>query len=173
MTVLFVLAAVIVLVLIIAANRPDAFRIERRATIQAPPAVVYAKLADFHAWAEWSPWEKLDPAMQRSFSGPAQGMGAIYAWEGNKQVGAGRMEITDASPSARLVIKLEFFRPWKATNTSEFSLGEQGGSTTVLWAMLGPQPFMSKLMGMFMNFDKMVGKDFEAGLAQLKAACEK
>lgn len=167
------LVAVIAVILILAAMRPDTFRIERRITIQAAPEKVYALLDDFHHWASWSPWEKLDPAMNRSFSGTASGKGAGYAWQGNKKVGKGSMEILESQPGARLVIKLDFFEPFEAHNMARFDLVPQAGETAVTWAMFGPSPFMMKIMHLFMNMDTMVGKDFEDGLNNLKANAEK
>jgi len=172
-TVALVLVVAVAAVLAFAATRPDTFRIQREINIQAPPEVVFALLDDFHRWQTWSPWEKLDPAMQRSHSGAASGRGAVYAWEGSGKVGAGRMEITESAAPARLSIQLDFINPFAARNTAEFSLQGQGEATRVQWAMHGPSPYISKLMGVFLNMDKMIGADFEAGLANLKAAAEK
>jgi len=152
-----------------AALQPDRFRVERSTVIAAPPAAVYAQIDDFNAWARWSPWEKRDPAMQRTLGGAARGVGATYAWKGNDQVGAGRMTITEAAPAQRLVIRLEFLEPFAATNTAEFALQPQADGTKVTWAMHGPSPFLSKLMQVFVSMDAMVGKDFETGLANLKS----
>jgi uncharacterized protein YndB with AHSA1/START domain len=168
-----VLAVAIAVVLILAATKPDAFRIERSATINAPPDKIFAVLSDFHQWGGWSPWEHRDPALKRTFSGTERGKGAIYAWEGNKQVGSGRMEILEANAPSKLLIKLDFFKPFEAHNTAEFTMLPQGNATSVNWLMRGPAPFMSKVMQVFMSFDKMVGKDFETGLANLKQLTEK
>ena len=168
---LIVLAA-LAAVLGLAANRPDTFQIQREADIQAPPEKVHALLADFHRWEAWSPWEKLDPAMKKTHSGAASGRGAIYAWEGNGKAGAGRMEITRDTPPSGLTIQLDFFKPFKANNQADFTLEPRGGGTHVTWRMHGPSPFMSKVMGLFIDLDKMVGRDFEAGLANLKALAE-
>lgn len=171
--VLVIVAVAIVAVLIIASTKPDTFRIERRATIKAPPEKIFALINDFHAWPLWSPWEKKDPAMQRTHSGAPAGKGAVYAWEGNKNVGKGSMEIMESTPSSRVIIKLDFLSPFEAHNTADFVLTPENGGTTVVWAMYGPNIFMSKVMSTVMSMDKMVGKDFEEGLANMKAAAEK
>jgi hypothetical protein len=160
-------------ILLFAASRPDAFRIERSATIKAPPEKIYAQVNDLRAWTAWSPWERIDPALKRSYSGPQAGKGAAYAWEGNKDVGSGRMEITDAVPAAKITIKLDFLKPFEAHNTAEFAFTRQGDATTVTWAMYGPSPYLSKLIGLVFNMDRMVGGQFETGLANLKSITEK
>ena len=172
-TIAIVVVVVIAGVLAFAATRPDAFRVERSVSIKAGPDKIFPYLDDFNRWAAWSPWEKLDPSMKRSFSGAASGKGAAYAWEGNSKVGAGRMEITDATAPTRLLIKLDFIRPFEGHNTAEYTLEPAGDTTKVTWAMFGPAPYISKLMGVFVSMDSMIGKDFEAGLANLKAAAEK
>lgn len=156
-----------------AATRPGSFRVQRETRIKAPPEVVFALLNDFRHWGSWSPWEKLDPKMQREYSGAASGKGAVYAWQGSGKVGAGRMEIIESQAPTQLVIQLDFSKPFKARNTAEFTLEAQGDSTRVQWAMHGPSPFISKLMGVFFNMDRLIGADFESGLAKLKAATEK
>jgi len=166
------IAAIIALILIIAATKPDSMKIERSTVIQAPPQTIHALIDDFHKWAEWSPREKLDPAMERKYEGPSNGVGATYSWQGNGDVGAGRMEIVESSPT-KSVIKLDFIAPMAANNVTEFLLIPQGSGTEVRWAMSGPTPFMSKVMQVFMDIDAMVGKDFEKGLADMKAAAEK
>jgi hypothetical protein len=179
--VIAVIAAVIALaaaiVLVLAIRKPDAFRVQRVATIKAPPESIFALINDFHRWGSWSPWENKDPAMKRSFSGAGSGRGAVYAWDGNKNVGSGRMEILDASVPSKIVIKLDFFKPFEGHNTAEFTMLPQGDATNigtiVTWAMYGPAPFMSKMMQVFMNIDNMIGKDFETGLASLKKLTEK
>jgi uncharacterized protein YndB with AHSA1/START domain len=168
-----VLAVAIAIVLILAATKPDTLRIERSATINAPAERIFSVLSDFHQWTGWSPWEHKDPALKRSYSGAERGKGAIYGWEGNKDVGTGRMEILEASAPSKLAIKLDFFKPFEAHNTAEFTMLPQGGATNVHWVMHGPATFMSKVMQVFINLDKMVGKDFEAGLANLKQLTEK
>ncbi len=156
-----------------AATRPDMFRVQRTASMKATPEKVFPLINDFHQWTAWSPWEKLDPALKRTYSGAANGLGTIYEWEGNKQVGKGRMEITELSPPSKITIKLDFFKPFEAHNTAEFTLAGQADSTTVTWAMHGPQPFFFKVMHLVMNMDKMIGKDFERGLANMKSIVEK
>ena len=172
-TIAIVIAVLIAAVLVFAATRPDNFRVERSVTIKAPPEKIYPYFDDFNRWAVWSPWEKLDPVMKRTFSGPPTGAGAVYAWQGNSKVGEGRMEILESSPSSRLLIKLDFIKPFEGHNTAEYTLVPSGDTTQVTWAMYGPAPFVSKLMGVFVSMDSMIGKDFEAGLANLKAAAEK
>jgi uncharacterized protein YndB with AHSA1/START domain len=164
---------VIAAVLALAATRPDTFRVERSTTIKAPPEKVYALIDDFHQWQQWSPWERLDPAMKRQHGGAPKGKGALYGWEGNKEVGKGQMEITEATPPSRVVIKLDFLAPFEAHNTAEFVLAPQGDATTVTWAMSGPNLFIGKVMSLFASMDRLVGKDFERGLANLKAVAEK
>lgn len=170
---LVAIIAVVAAVLAAAAFQPDSFRVQREVTIQAPPAKVFALVDDFRQWPAWSPWEKLDPAMKRTLGGPATGKGATYAWEGNDDVGRGRMEITDSAAPARLAIKLDFIEPFASSNTTEFSFDPAGAGTRVVWVMHGPMPFISKLISVFVSMDRMIGKDFEAGLANLKAAAER
>jgi uncharacterized protein YndB with AHSA1/START domain len=170
--IVLVLVIAIAAVLIFAATRPDSFSIRRVATIKAPPERIFSIISDFHQWGGWSPWETKDPAMKRTFTGSEAGQGAIYAWDGNNNVGSGQMEIVEAAQPSKLVIKLDFFRPFEAHNTAEFTMLPQGGATEVNWEMRGPLAFMHKLMHVFINMDKMVGKDFEAGLANLKKLAE-
>jgi polyketide cyclase/dehydrase/lipid transport protein len=153
-------------VLAVAATRPDVFRVQRGASIQAPPERIYPLIADFERWGEWSPYEKKDPGMKRSIQG------RVYAWEGNRDVGAGRMEIVEAAAPSKLRLKLDFSRPFEAHNMVEFSLERKGDATRVTWDMQGPAPFISRVIGLFLDMDAMVGKDFEAGLARLKAIAE-
>jgi uncharacterized protein YndB with AHSA1/START domain len=168
-----VLAVAIAVILILAAAKPDTFSVRRAAMVKAPPDKIFSLINDFHRWGSWSPWENRDPAMKRTLGGAESGKGAVYAWDGNKNVGSGRMEILDASPPSRIVIKLDFFKPFEAHNTAEFTMQPQGGATEVIWVMHGPAPFISKLMQVFMNMDNMIGKDFEIGLANLKTLAEK
>ena len=163
----------IAIILILAAAKPDRFRVQRATTVKAPPERIFPLINDFHQWATWSPYENKDPAMKRSYSGEASGKGAVYAWEGNKNVGSGRMEILDASAPSKIVIKLDFFTPFEGHNTAEFTMLPQGDATNVTWLMYGPLPFMGKIMHVFVNMDRMVGKDFEIGLANLKRVTEK
>jgi uncharacterized protein YndB with AHSA1/START domain len=168
-----VLIVLIAAVLVIAAFKPDSFRIERTANINAPAEKVFEYLDDLHQWTAWSPWERLDPALQRTYSGAARGPGAVYEWEGNKQVGQGRMEIMQTSPPTKISIKLDFLKPFEAHNTAEFMLDRKGDATSVTWAMFGRQPYMIKVMSLFMSMDKIIGKEFETGLANLKGIAEK
>jgi uncharacterized protein YndB with AHSA1/START domain len=172
-TIFLVIAAAIAGVLVYAAMQPDSFAVQRSITIAAPPERVHGLIDDFKRWSEWSPWEKLDPALKRTHSGAPSGKGAIYAWEGNKDVGSGRMEVTDSVAPGKVVIKLDFIQPFEAHNITEFTLAPQAGGTQVTWKMQGPSPYVTKLMQVFVSMDKMVGKDFEAGLANMKAVAEK
>ena len=156
-----VLVVVVAGILIYAATKPNDFRVQRSIVIKAPPEKIFALISDLHGWASWSPYEKKDPAMKRSFGGAPSGKGAIYEWDGNKNVGKGRMEVIENTP------------PFEAHNTAEFTLVPQGDSTTVTWAMYGPSPYMAKVMGTIMNMDKMIGTDFADGLVNLKALAEK
>jgi uncharacterized protein YndB with AHSA1/START domain len=166
------LGVVVLLVLAYAATRPDTFRIERTASIQAPPEKIYPLIADFRRWTAWSPFEELDPDMQRTYGDVAEGRGATYAWEGDSNAGAGRMEITEATPPQRILIDLHFLAPLEGRNLAEFTLEPAGGGTNVTWAMSGPSPFISKLIGVFVSMDAMIGGAFEAGLANLKRVAE-
>jgi polyketide cyclase/dehydrase/lipid transport protein len=167
-----IVVVVIAGILIYAATKPDSFRVQRTANIKAPPDKIQALIADLKAWPAWSPYEKKDPAMKRSYGAVTAGKGATYAWEGNKDVGQGSMEILESSPQ-KVLIKLDFLKPFEAHNKGEFMLVPKGDTTDVTWAIYGPSPYMSKLMSTFMDFDKMIGRDFEQGLADLKAAAEK
>jgi uncharacterized protein YndB with AHSA1/START domain len=167
------IAIAIAVVLIIAATKPASFSVQRAITVKAPPERIFPLINDFHQWGTWSPYENKDPAMKRSFSGAASGKGAVYGWEGNKNVGSGRMEILDTSAPAKIVIKLDFFKPFEGHNTAEFTMLPQGGVTNVTWLMHGPAPFINKVMQVFMNLDTMIGKDFEIGLLNLKNLTEK
>ncbi len=172
MTFLLIVAAVVAVILVLATTKPNTFRIERSATIKAPPEKVFPLLNDFRQWAGWSPWEKMDPSMRRTHNGAASGTGAKYEWEGNKKVGMGRMEITRATPSSQVVIQLDFLKPFEAHNVTTFNLAGSTGTTNLTWVMEGTNNFMSKAMSVFVSMDKMIGKDFEAGLANLKALSE-
>lgn len=166
---LAVVVIALAIVLAIAASRPDRFRIERSAVIAAPPESIFALIEDFHRWRAWWPYEERDPAMRRDYSGAVRGEGAVYAWDGNRQIGTGRMEIDEAEPASRIAIKLDFFKPFKASNTAEFTLEPATAGIRVTWAMQGRSPLISKLMGLVIDMDRMVGKDFETGLEKLKA----
>ncbi|OLB72288.1 MAG: polyketide cyclase [Nitrospirae bacterium 13_2_20CM_2_61_4] len=175
---MFKIIAIVAVVLIVAllgfaTTKPDTFRVQRSASIKAPPEKIFPLINDLHSWGAWSPWEKMDPAMKRNFSGAANGKGAVYEWEGNHNVGKGRMEITETSPPSHVVIKLDFIKPFEAHNIAEFMMGSKDDSTNVTWAMHGPTPYMAKVIHIFFSMDSMVGKDFETGLANLKAIAEK
>lgn len=166
------LAALIVAFLIVVALQPSEYRVVRTAGVSAPPAAVFAQINDFHKWEAWSPWAKLDPAATNSFEGPAAGTGAGFAWSGNDKVGQGRMTITGSHPSDLIRIKLDFIKPFPSTANTEFILKPEGNQTTVTWTMSGAKNFVSKGVCLFMNMDKMVGGDFERGLASLKSVTE-
>ena len=171
-TIGIVVIVLIVGVLVFAATKPDTFRVQRAASIKAPPEKIAAVLGDFHGWEAWSPWEKMDPAMKRSYSGAPKGKGAVYAWEGNSKVGQGRMQITEDAPS-RVAMDLDFVKPFEAHNKVVFTLAPEGDATEVVWAMQGPVPYMAKIVHVFVDMDSMVGGQFETGLANLKAVTEK
>jgi hypothetical protein len=156
-----------------ATDERSTYRVERRITIGAPPDRVFAEINDFHRWREWSPWEGLDPDLQRDYSGPAAGVGAAYAWSGNRKAGKGRMEIVESSAPGRVGIQLDFLKPFKAHNQVEFRLSGDATTTDVTWSMTGAKTLGTKIMGIFTSMDKLVGKDFEKGLAQLKAVSER
>jgi carbon monoxide dehydrogenase subunit G len=168
-----IVVLLIAAVLAFAATKPDSFRVQRAASIKAPPEKIFPFINDLRNFGAWSPYEKKDPAMKRSFSGPASGKGAVYEWDGDKNVGQGRMEIADTAPPSKVTIKLDFVRPFEAHNLVEFTLAPKGDSTDVTWAMQGPAPYVAKLMHVFFDMDSMVGKDFETGLANLKSITEK
>jgi Polyketide cyclase / dehydrase and lipid transport len=171
-----VIMAVVVLiaaVLIFAATKPDSFGVRRATSIGAAPDKIFPLINDFKHWGSWSPYEKKDPAMKRAFSGAASGKGAVYEWDGNNQVGKGRIEIIDVTPPSRVTIKLDMIKPMEGHNIVDFTLEPRGGGTHVTWAMRGSCAYMAKVMGLFLNMDKMVGKDFEVGLANLKVLAEK
>jgi hypothetical protein len=174
-TVVLVVVVIVVVAVLgilgLAATRPDDFRVQRSVSIKAPPEKIIALVDNFHRWADWSPYEKLDPAMQRTLSGAEAGPGAVYEWSGSGKVGAGRMEILAATPS-QIVIKLDFIKPFEGHNMATFTLQPNGDGTDVTWAMSGPTPFIAKIMGLFFDMDTMIGKDFETGLANLKAQAE-
>jgi hypothetical protein len=169
------LLVAIAIVLILAATRPDTFSVRRTAVVEAPAEKIFPLIDNFHQWVNWSPWEDRDPAMKRTYAGAESGKGAIYAWDGNKKVGSGRMEILDASSPTKIVIKLDFFKPFEGHNTAEFIFAPErdASATNIIWVMHGPSSFMSKVMQVFMNLDKMIGRDFETGLANLKRLTEK
>jgi uncharacterized protein YndB with AHSA1/START domain len=171
--VVVILAVAIAAVLVLAATKPDTLRVQRSIAINAPPERIFPLIADFHQWVTWSPYEQKDPAMKRTYDGAERGKGAIYAWNGDKNVGSGRMEILEATAPQKIVIKLDFFTPIEGHNTAEFTMLPQGDGTHVTWLMHGPARFVTKLVQVVMNLDNMIGKDFEAGLAELKQITEK
>ncbi|UJR82817.1 SRPBCC family protein [Sandaracinus amylolyticus] len=157
-------------VLALASRKPSSFRVERKKLIAARPDAIFPKLDDFRRWTEWSPWEKLDPELQRTYGGSDRGVGASYAWKGNNKAGEGRMEIVESKPSERLALKLEFIKPFPATNTTIFTLTPSGEGTEVSWTMEGENTFMGKVFSVFTDMDQMIGKDFEQGLENLERA---
>jgi uncharacterized protein YndB with AHSA1/START domain len=168
-----ILAIAVAVVLALAMTKQDEIRVQRTATIRAPAEAIFPLIADFQKWRSWSPYEEKDPDMKRTYEGAASGKGAIYAWNGDKNVGSGRMEILDAATPSKVVIKLDFFTPFEGHNTAEFTMLPQGDGTRVTWLMHGPANFMSKLIQVFIDLDHMIGRDFEAGLAKLKQTVEK
>ena len=166
-----VISVVVIVVLALALGQPDEFKVERQIAIAAPPTAIYANLDDFHRWAAWSPWEKIEPSMKKTYSGPASGTGAKYAWEG-KQVGSGNMAVTESKPNEHIQIRLEFTKPFAAVNTTVFQLEPRAADTKVSWVMTGQNNFVSKIMCVFASMDSMIGKDFEAGLSSLKQVSE-
>ena len=169
----FLIALIVLAVLLlVASRRPDTFRVERSTVINAPAATVFGHVADFRRWIAWSPWEQLDPAMQRTYSGAESGVGAVYEWSGNRKAGQGWMEITKADSGSAVHLKLDFIKPFPASNISEFTLTPSGTGTAVNWAMHGPSNLMSKLMGVFFSMEKFIGRDFEKGLTSLKSVSE-
>lgn len=170
--VLMVVAVIIVLFAIIVALQPSDFRVTRSAIMSASPPAVFAQVNDFHKWEAWNPWGKIDPAMKQTYEGAPTGPGAINTWIGNKEVGEGRMTITESRPADLIRIKLEFFKPFAATNTAEFTFKPEGNQTLVTWSMSGDKNFMAKAIHLFMNMDKMIGGQFDKGLAAMKSIVE-
>jgi hypothetical protein len=171
-TIFFVFLVVLMTVIVIVLLQPDEFRIERSTVMNAPASAPFAQVNDFHNWDKWSPWAKLDPAMKVTYEGPAAGVGAIYSWAGNSEVGEGRMEILESKPNELIRIKLDFIKPFPSTNEAAFNFRPDGSNTFVSWTMTGKKNFISKTFHLFMNVDKMVGGDFEKGLASMKAVVE-
>jgi hypothetical protein len=166
-------AGLVAVFLLVVALQPADFRVERSATMRAPALAPFTQVNDFHNWGSWSPWEKIDPALKRQYDGPRAGTGAVYAWQGNKDVGEGRMTITESRPGELVRIRLEFFKPFAATNTTEFSFKPAGDATAVTWTMTGQNNFLSKAICLFVDMDKMVGTMFEQGLTQMKTVVER
>ncbi|MEX2142920.1 MAG: SRPBCC family protein [Pirellulales bacterium] len=166
------LAVIIVVFLIVVALQPSNFRVTRSATMAAPPAVVFAQVNNFHNWRAWSPWEQIDPEMKRSYEGPSAGTGAKYSWVGNSDVGEGSMTITESRPSDLIRIELEFIKPMEGTSDTEFTFEPKGDGTEVTWDMAGKNSFLGKAFCLFMNMDKMIGDQFEEGLANMESVVE-
>ena len=164
--------ALVALVLVVAAMQPPTFRVSRSAVMAAPPGDVFEQVNDLHNWRRWSPWERMDPNLQRTYDGAASGAGAAYSWVGNKQVGEGRMTILESRPSELIRIKLEFFKPFAATNETGFTFRPEGEQTHMTWDMVGQRSFCFKVMGLVMSMDRMVGRQFEEGLRKLQAVVE-
>lgn len=169
---LLAFAFIAILFIVVIAGQPEEFKLSRSANITAPPEKVFPHVNDFHNWEAWSPWAKMDPACKNTFAGSPAGNGAIFSWAGNKKVGEGRMTILESQPAALIRIRLEFFKPFKATNTAEFIFQPEGNQTLVTWSMFGKNNFMGKVFGLIVNCDKMVGRDFENGLAAMKLVVE-
>lgn len=170
--VLMALAAIVIVLIVVVAMQPAEFRITRKAAVNAPGSAVFAQVNDFHKWEAWSPWAKMDPAAKNTFEGAAAGVGAVFKWAGNNKVGEGCMTLMESRPSELIRIKLEFLKPFKATNTAEFSFKPEGNQTQVSWSMSGRNNFLGKAVGLFMNCDKMIGGQFEKGLEAMKAVVE-
>ncbi len=170
--ILIALAAIAVVLVVIVATRPSEFRVARTARIAASAPVVFAQVNDFHKWEAWSPWAKLDPAMKQAYEGAPAGTGAVYTWAGNKEVGEGRMTLTESRPSELIKIELEFVKPFATTSTAEFTFKPEGDHTLVTWSMTGQNNFIAKAVHLFMDMDTMVGGQFENGLAQMKSVAE-
>lgn len=167
-----VLGLLVVVLVAVVATRPDSFRVERSLEIGAPAAAVFPLVNDFHKWQGWSPWDQLDPGMKRTFEGAPAGSGAVYSWTGNDKVGAGRMTILDSQPDQRVAIKLEFIKPFESSSDTRFTLTPSGSGTKLTWSMEGKSNFMTKAYSLFVDMDKMVGADFERGLASIKGLAE-
>jgi hypothetical protein len=170
--ILLVVAAVVAIFLAVVATRPSTYQVERSATVGAPPAVVYAQVADFGRWERWSPWAKLDPSMKTALTGAPSSPGHGYAWTGNDKVGEGRMTLTEVKAAERLAIRLEFLKPFASVNATTFTFAPDGAGTRVAWKMSGENGFVEKAFSLFMDFEKMIGADFEKGLSQLRAVAE-
>ena len=171
--ILAAIAAVVALFAGVVAMQPAHFRVARTATIVAPTSTVFAQVNDFHNWESWNPWGKLDPAIKQTYEGAPAGAGAVYSWAGNGNVGAGRMTITESRPSDLIRIKLEFLRPFAATNAAEFTFVPEGNNTALTWSMTGKSSFVTKAFHLFMSMDKMIGGQFEKGLADIKTIAER
>ena len=172
-TIVILIVVVVVAILAWASMQPDTLHVERTVTINAPAVEIFPLINDLHQWQSWSPWEKKDPAMKRTYSGPPSGKGAGYEWEGNSQVGSGRMEVTESTAPSKITMQLHFIKPFEGHDVGEFTLKPNGNSTTVTWSMTGPNRYLGKVMSIFVNMDKMIGNDFQDGLNNLKAIAER
>jgi hypothetical protein len=170
--ILLALVGLVCGVLFVASRKPDTFRVVRRLSIAAPPAAIFPHINSLESWQTWSPWAKKDPNAKNTFGAVRVGKGASMRWEGNKEVGIGTMTITAAIPDSSVTMRLDMEKPFKATNIAEFELRPDGASTEVIWSLHGPAPLITKIMDLLMNMDRMIGRDFEAGLANLKARVE-
>ena len=166
------LVVVVALFAIVVALQPSEYRVARSTTVSAPAPEVFAQVNDFRNWEGWSPWAKLDPAAKSTFGGPPSGQGAIFTWSGNDKIGEGRMTLTESHPTDLVKVKVEFVKPFEGTNTTEFTFKPQGDQTAVTWSMAGHNNFVAKALCLFMNMDRMIGRDMENGLAQLKSVVE-
>ena len=166
-------AVLFAIVLIYGAFKPGDFRVQRTVSMQAPPDKIFPLINDYHNWPAWSPWEKLDPNMKRTLTGPSSGQGSVYEWDGNSKAGKGRMEIIESIPSSKVALKLDFIKPMEGHDTVQFTLQPNGKSTNVTWEMSGPLTYPGKVMTVFVSMDKLIGSDFDTGLASMKAVVEK
>jgi len=170
--VLIVVAVIIVVLIVIVALQPKEYRVARSTTMSVPPLAAFAQVNDFHKWEAWNPWGKIDPAMKQTYEGAPAGTDAVYTWIGNKEVGEGRMTIIESRPSDLIRIKMEFFKPFAGISTAEFTFKPESKQTAVTWSMSGDKNFMAKAIHLFMNMDKMIGGQFEKGLAEMKSIVE-
>ena len=169
---LAVLAVIVIVVIVVVALQPAQYRITRTATMRAPAAAIFTQVNDFHNWKAWSPWERIDPAMKRDYDGTPAGIGAVYTWAGNREVGEGRMTITESRPSELIRIRLEFFKPMAGVSAAEFRFEPSGQDTVVTWSMSGDKNFLGKAIHLVLNMDAMIGGNFDKGLAQLRSMVE-
>jgi hypothetical protein len=170
--ILIAVAIIIIVFVVIVALQRSEFRVARSATMSAPAPTVFAQVNDFHKWEAWNPWGKIDPAIKQTYEGAPAGIGSVYTWVGNNEVGEGRMTITESRPSDLIVIKLEFFKPFAANSIAEFTFKPEGSQTAVTWSMTGENNFMAKAIHLFMSMDKMIGGQFDKGLASMKSVVE-
>lgn len=170
--ILLAIVAIVAAILVVAAFQSEDYQVERRATFAVPAAAVFPHVNEFKKWQAWSPWEKLDPEMKRTFAGPAAGQGSSYSWTGNSKVGEGKMTIAESRPNEKVLIKLEFIKPFESSCDTVFAFAPEGNGSSVTWTMTGKKNYLSKVMCMFVSMDKMVGGDFEKGLAALKLVAE-